>query len=249
MRIPRLFLDLPLEPGAQIELDERAHRYAVQVLRLRIGDRLVIFNGRPEADGDYGEYPAVLQTADRRRSAALLEDFIPIDRESPLAVTLVQGIAKGDHMDYSIQKAVELGVFEIQPVLCERTVGRFDAKRLGNRMAHWQGVAVSACEQSGRTRIPRVAEAVPLPSWLREARCNGLVLDPECECGFNELTDITGPMALLVGPEGGLSTREIQAARDAGLTPVRMGPRVLRTETAAAAALTAVQLRWGDLGR
>lgn len=247
MRVPRFYLDAPLQSGAEIALDEHAHRHAIQVLRLRVGDPVILFNGRPDPGGRLGEYPGTIIHAERRSSSVRLGEFLPVDRESPLSSTLVQGIAKGDRMDYSLQKAVELGVSAIQPVFCERTIGRMDARRLENRQAHWQGVVISACEQSGRAFIPTVASAVNLEVWLENHQGTGLVLDPRASRSLSGIPRPAGPLAVLIGPEGGLSETEIETAITHGITPVTLGPRVLRTETAAAATLTAVQMIWGDL--
>lgn len=246
MRTPRLYIDADLAEGADIALDERAHRHAVQVLRLRPGDAVCLFNGRG------GEYLGRLGAVSRHSSRVEIEHHMPVDRESPLRVVLAQGIAKGDHMDYSLQKATELGVAAVQPVITERTVGGRDARRLQRRLAHWQGVVLSACEQSGRTRPPALHGPLTLSAWLAQAPAGAqrLVLDPQAGRGLAELgSPPAAGLCLLLGPEGGLSEDEVRSAVSAGFVPVRLGARVLRTETAAAAALAAAQLLWGDLGR
>lgn len=245
MRVPRLYLDADLATDAVVDLDDRAHRHAVQVLRLRAGDAVVLFNGRG------GEFIARLTDVERRGARASIESFDPREPESPLHVTLAQGVAKGDHMDYSLQKAVELGVSRIEPVVTERTVGRWEARRAGNKLEHWRGIVVSACEQSGRTRLPELAEPVQLRDWLVRSRDGvlPLVLDPGADRPLRGLdAPIHRRITVLIGPEGGLSDHEIEAASATGFIRVRLGKRVLRTETAATAALAAVQLLWGDLG-
>lgn len=246
MRTPRLYIDAELEVGASLTLDERAHRHAVQVLRLGPGDTLCLFNGLG------GEYLGRLTEVKRHGARVEIERYAPVNRESPLRVLLAQGIAKGDHMDYSLQKATELGVTAIQPVITRRTVGNRDSDRLERRLAHWRGVVLSACEQSGRTHPPEVHAPMRLSGWLQQAPRDTarLVLVPGDGRGLIGLEPPPpAGLCLLIGPEGGLSEDEIEAARSSGFVPVRLGGRVLRTETAAAAALTAVQLLWGDLGR
>ncbi|HDP88978.1 MAG TPA: 16S rRNA (uracil(1498)-N(3))-methyltransferase [Thioalkalivibrio sp.] len=241
MRIPRLYLPAPLRTGDEVDLDERCHRHAIQVLRLRVGAPLVLFNG------DGNDYTAELSHSERRHARARVLGSTPNPAESPLAVTLAQGIAKGDHMDYSLQKAVELGVQVIVPVLCERSVLRLDDRRLEKKLEHWQGILISACEQSGRSRLPQLAPIQPLDDWLAQFAGHGVVLDPRAEQGLATLAPPVGGCSALVGPEGGLTDEELDKARVAGLNGIRLGPRILRTETAASTILAALQLLWGDL--
>lgn len=254
MRIPRCFIDQPLQTGDEIALDERAHRHVVQVLRLRLGAPLVLFNGTG------GEYAATLTQAERRASRVRIDEHHPRDTRPALRVTLLQGIAKGDRMDYSLQKATELGVSRIQPLVARRSVTHDDPKRMNKRLDHWRGVIISACEQSGRTDIPELLPPLPLSQWLDEWHPGGrdedptswsLVLDPEAASGLGDLAaskDRPRAVTLLIGPEGGLDEQEIAQARHCGLSPVRLGPRVLRTETAGVAALAIIQSLWGDMG-
>ena len=244
MRTPRFYLPAPLEPGRLIELDERTHRHAVQVLRLKPGEALVLFNG------EGGEYRCKLAEVERASSSADVIEYAEVDRESPLDVTLVQGIAKGDHMDYSLQKAVELGVNRIRPVFSDRSVVRLEAKRLENKRRHWEGVIVGASEQSGRTRVPELLAPMTLSTWLEQqaGSAAGFVLDPTADQVFATTPRPQSTIHVVIGPEGGLTEQEVERAAAAGLTRIRLGPRVLRTETAAAATLTALQLLWGDLG-
>ncbi len=244
MPIPRIYLPVPLVTGQVVELDDNARRHAVQVLRLREGDALVLFNG------EGGEYEAVIDRADKRAVTARVGTFHDMDRESPLAVHLGLGIAKGERMDFALQKATELGVAAITPLFTERVVVRLDAKRLAKRMEHWQGVTVAACEQSGRNRLPRLHPAVPLDDWLvtRDEACR-LFLDPRADRTLPDLARPSGAVALAIGPEGGFSERERSRVSEHDFTGVRLGPRVLRTETAALTALAAVQVLWGDLAK
>jgi 16S rRNA (uracil1498-N3)-methyltransferase len=171
-----------------------------------------------------------------------------INRESPLTVTLAQGISSGERMDYTIQKAVELGVCEIQPIACERSVVRLAPERAAKRVAHWQAIAAAACEQCGRNVVPPVLPVVPLARWLATLPSDALriTLSPDGATTLRALSDVPARILLLVGPEGGLSPAERQDAQNAAFTAARLGPRVLRTETAAITALAAMQTLWGD---
>jgi 16S rRNA (uracil1498-N3)-methyltransferase len=245
MRVPRLFVDQPLASGAECALDRRAHDHAVKVLRLRDGDGLRLFNGRG------GEFAAVLVRAPGGDLRAQVGEFTPDRAESALQLRLVQGISRGERMDYTLQKAVELGVSEIVPVTTERTVLRLAGERAERRLAHWRGVVLAACEQSGRTRVPPVAEPCDLADYLvghHRADGTGLLLDPTAPQALSTLRELQGPVSVLIGPEGGLSATERGRAEAAGFRPVHMGPRVLRTETAAVVALALLQALAGDIG-
>ncbi len=240
MHTPRIYLDVPLTVGAEIELDGQIHHHLVRVLRLNIGRRFVVFNGRG------GEYTGALSHIGRKASTAIIDAFVEVDREPPLHIGLLQGVAKGTRMDYLLQKTVELGVSSIQPVLTRYTSISHSGWR--RKMAHWQGVIINACEQSGRTRIPDLSSPRPMQECLAlDDATLGLVLDPRAEYGLHELPGPSHRLMLLLGPEGGLSVAELEDAQDKGFRAVRLGPRTLRTETAAIAALTAVQLLWGDV--
>ncbi len=240
MPIPRFFTTLPLNPGQTVRLPEAVARHALSALRLRPGERMILFNGNG------AECEAVLESGGRSASARVLA-CSEVLRESPLRITLVQGISSGERMDYTLQKAVELGVAAIQPVVTRRTVVRLtDDKRL-RRLAHWRGVVMSACEQCGRTRLPEVREILDFPDWLGLPGTGlRLCLDPSGPRRLRDLPPPAGPVELLAGPEGGLDPAERDATLAAGFTRVRLGPRILRTETAAVAALAAMQALWGD---
>jgi 16S rRNA (uracil1498-N3)-methyltransferase len=236
----RVFVDGPLLADARVTLPEAAARHVGQVLRMRVGEALTLF------DGGGGEYAAVIEAVERREVAVRLGRFDAVDRESPLVLTLAQCISKGDRMDYTIQKAVELGVTEIVPVLSARSVVKLDAERWDKKLEHWRGVVVSACEQSGRTRVPNVAPVQTLSRWMPAATGLRLMLAPGGEKSLKSLQP--EPATLLVGPEGGLADDEIAQARRVGFVPLGLGPRVLRTETAGVALIAALQAAWGDLG-
>jgi 16S rRNA (uracil1498-N3)-methyltransferase len=235
---PRVFVDAPLEHAGEVSLEDAAAHHLARVLRLREGDTLTLFNGRG------GEWDA--EFLGRRR--VRLRAFSAVERESPLRITLVQGVSSGERMDYTIQKAVELGVFEIQPIACERSVVRLAAERAAKRVAHWQAVAAAACEQCGRNVVPHVLPVASLGDWLAVLPSDALrlTLSPDAPMTLRELPAPPSRVLLLVGPEGGLSPAERLDARNAAFSALRLGPRVLRTETAAVAALAAMQTLWGD---
>lgn len=243
MRIPRIYTDQPLGASRDMTLEGSAANHVARVLRLKPGAALILFDGRG------GEYPATLTGADKRSIQVRLDAQLAREVESPLEITLAQGISRGERMDYAIQKAVELGVSHIVPVITERTQVTLKGERLEKKLGHWQGIAISACEQCGRNRVPEVAPPVTLANWLPSG-ANGLslVLDPLATQGLPALARPGGPVNLLIGPEGGLTDAEIAQACAVGFSGVRLGPRILRTETAAMATLSAIQLLWGDLG-
>jgi 16S rRNA (uracil1498-N3)-methyltransferase len=241
---PRIYCPLALVAGEILSLTGDQHRHVAQALRLKAGAPLTLF------DGSGGEYAAVIEEVERSSSTVRIGDYRPVDKESPLELRLVQGIGRGERTDYAIQKAVELGVTSIVPVLTRRGVVRLEEQRAQRRHAHWQGIIVHACQQCGRNRLAELSPAVTLSDWLRDREAGGLdlMLDAGATAGMSELTYKGGAITLLVGPEGGLDDKEREAAHAAGFVGVALGPRTLRTETAAVAAVTAVQLRWGDLG-
>lgn len=241
--IPRFHCPFPLAPGAIVELPAEAAHHATRVLRLNEGDPVDLFDGRG------GEWRGRLQRSGKTVVAAL-ELFTPDDREPPLAVTIVQALPAADKMDWIIQKCVELGAAEIRPVIARRSVVRLSGERLQRRVAHWQNVAVAACEQCRRNRVPRVAPPVDLAQFLGEPAMQNdmrLLLAPAGGVRLGQLGRPAAGVTLLVGPEGGFEDGEIVAADSAGFRPVGLGPRILRTETAAMAALAAMQALWGDL--
>jgi len=241
MAIPRFYCPAELATGAMVALPAQAAHHAARVLRLEIGDRVTLFNGKG------GECEARLARIGKQDAVAEILAWHEVERESVLQVTLAQAVSAGEKMDFTLQKAVELGIGAIQPLTSERSVVRLTGERAEKRVAHWQGVAVAACEQCGRNRIPQVAPLEALPTWLSEQQTGlRLILSPEADQGLRDLPRPTEPVTLLVGPEGGFSQGEIEAALRRGFTPVRLGPRILRTETAALTMLAAMQALWGD---
>lgn len=244
MRISRIHADAPFASDQILKLEGEPSHYIRNVLRLRKGWQLTLFDGRGS------ECPAIVEGFERDITRLRLGTPLAVDRESPLAIHLVLGISRGERMDLAIQKAVELGVASITPVFTEHCVVRLDEDKKDTRYLHWERVIRSACEQSGRNRLPLLERPTALFSWL-ETQCAGgrfLILDPEAPKGLASVHPIAGRLILLIGPEGGFSDPERKAAQDSGFETVRMGPRVLRTETAVIAALSACQTMWGDLG-
>ena len=242
MRLTRSFVALPLRAGDTVTLPDDAAAHLVRVLRLQAGDACVLFNG------DGFDYDARIVAADKRGAQAEVLGARRIDNESPLRISLVQGIARGEKMDLILQKATELGVARILPVDSERSEVKLDAQRAAKRLAHWREVVVSACEQSGRAVVPEVLAPQPLAQGaaLREGR--GFLLDPFAERTLSSLRDEPlSACTLAVGPEGGWSPRDREQLLAAGYQGLRLGPRVLRTETAGIAAIAALQAIAGDL--
>lgn len=243
MRIIRSHVDQPLAVGQCLTLPEDSSAHLLRVLRLAPGDAVTLFNG------DGFDYTARLLTAAKRGAQAEVTGRERVERESPLRITLVQGVARGEKMDLVLQKATELGVDAFTPVITERTEVKLDAERAGKRMAHWRGVVAAACEQSGRAVLPRLSEPVALSAYAgAELADIRLVLDPASDVGLAAIAPAAGQsIALVVGPEGGLSDRDLATLQAAGFRGLRLGPRILRTETAGLAAVAALQALYGDL--
>ena len=244
MSLTRLHINDRLGAGATLRLEGDRARYVGRVLRLRPGDTLTVFNGED------GEFSAHIVTVTKSSAEVLVENPLESATESALKLHLVQGISRGERMDFVIQKATELGVKRITPVFTEYGVVKLDEKRAARRRDHWEGVAVSACEQSGRIRPPLIDAPVALNTWFgmgaKEANTD-LILRPGAPTPLASIDQPTTKICLLIGPEGGFSAQEYDDADLAGFTAVSLGPRVLRTETAALAAIAVAQSLWGDL--
>jgi len=240
MATPRIFIATALKSKQEITLDISASNHLLQVLRLKVNDSLIVF------DDSQGEYMAIITAINKHRAVVLVEEFIQRDRESPLQIHLGQGISRGEKMDFTVQKAVELGVNTITPLFTEYCNVKLEGERLMNRMRHWQGVAISAAEQSGRCYIAKVLPAQTLEDWIAKAAGLCLILDPCAANKFSTIKDRPSCVTLLVGPEGGLSDKEIIFAEQNKFLPTKLGPRILRTETAALAAISILQAKWGD---
>ncbi len=245
MRLTRIHVPGELAAGSEITLPAQAAEHLTRVLRLEAGAPLTVFNGRG------GEYSAVLATRKGKTVTARLGNHDAIDRESPLDITLLQGVARGERMDLIVQKATELGVTRIVPVLAERTVVKVDAKQRERKLVHWQSVAISACEQCGRNRVPEVGAPVGLGDAMAALPAGGLRCLLAADGEDSLATAARGANAavvLLIGPEGGLAENERRLAGVHGFRAHRLGPRILRTETAGLAALAVLQAIQGDLG-
>ncbi len=256
MRPSRVFIDGPLKPDTVVQVGGSAANHLARVLRVEPGDALTVFDGRG------GEHEARIESLRKDRAFIAIGAHRAVERESPLAITLAQGVSRGERMDLVVQKATELGVRRIVPLITERSVVRLDAKQADAKLRHWRAVAVAACEQCGRNSVPEVAAPSEIGSYLSAAASGGfagtapfrIVLSPHGGLRARDLfrdlaRDLEGGsgLVLLIGPEGGLSEAELDAAQGAGFRAMRLGPRVLRTETAAIAALAVVQHQLGDL--
>lgn len=240
---PRFFCEISVQPGPSVTLPAAVAHHALKVLRLASAEAITLF------DGSGGEYPARLVSAGKQ-AVAEIGARDPVERESPISLTLVQCLATGDKMDWVLQKAVELGASSIAPVVSQRSVVRLSGERAEKRLEHWRQVVISACEQCGRNRIPAVESLEPLPARLARPVEPDRLLLMLAPGGTTRLADLPRPKAveLLVGPEGGFTQEECLAAQSVGYRAISLGPRILRTETAGLAALAAIQALWGDLG-
>lgn len=243
MRLSRFFFPDTLALGARVNLPHEVAHYAAKVLRLAEGDAVALFNG----DGHV--YHAKILRIEKQDLTVIIDQRTPASSESPLCVTLLQGIASGDRMDFTLQKSVELGIGAIQPIQAERSVVKLTAERKEKRLQHWQNIVRAACAQCGRNVVPEVYPVMGLMDWLAgqvPAASLRILLAPDAALSLRELEKPLNSVVLAVGPEGGFSDNELRALQQYGFIPVRLGPRVLRTETAALAALSALQTCWGD---
>ena len=244
MRLTRVYVDAPVTAGKRLVVAGSAANHIARVLRLRSGDALTVF------DGSGGEFGARVEEFRKEAVVVSVEEHRSLDRESPLPLTLAQGVSRGERMDWIIQKATELGASRIVPVFTKRSVVRLDDKQAERKLQHWRAIAVSACEQCGRNRLPDLATPVDffdvLPATFSPGETR-VLLSPTGDLRIDDLKDVGNGITVLIGPVGGLEDVELETAIAAGFKAVRMGPRVLRTETAAIAALTIIQRYFGDL--
>lgn len=240
MQIPRLYTPVTLKEGETICLEHQARQHLLRVLRARVGDSVIVFNGQG------GEFEATLTEANRDNAVVTLSRFIDVERDSPLAIHLYQSISRGERMDYVIQKATELGIVSITPIFTERCTVKLTADRLEKRIAHWQSIAISACEQCGRCRLPEIKPALNLGGCLSQYQAPGFICDTEAQEPMRQYPKLNGEASLLIGPEGGFANHEIEAAKARGFQSLSLGPRVLRTETAPVVAITLLQAHGGD---
>jgi 16S rRNA (uracil1498-N3)-methyltransferase len=240
----RLFVSGQLINGGELLIEGDRARYLGRVLRQRVGDEITVFNGEGP------EWSATIGAMTKTTATLRIENSHEAGTESPLKIHLVQGISRGERMDFVVQKATELGVKRITPVLTEYGVVKLDPARREKRRDHWEGVAASACEQSGRTRLPLIDTPISLKDWFGNKPADvdaELILAPGASVSLNGIETPKTKVCLLIGPEGGFSDSEYEDAAIAGFTAVALGPRILRTETAAIAALSVLQSSWGDL--
>lgn len=253
MARPRIYCSGEISAGRIVELSGNAANHVSRVLRLEPGDPLIVFNG------EGGEFRATIEWTRRDRAAVAIEEHLGVERETPLSITLAQAVCAGEKMDWIVQKAVELGVSQIQVLDTRRGTPKLSEERAERRAAHWRHIAISACEQCGRNKIPEIFPLMPLGNWLgskkrgldiaeRDGRNLRFMMSPaagEGLAGFTESSPVSS-VIFLIGPEGGLTQDEEAAAAIAGFVPLRLGPRILRTETAGLAAVAAAQALWGD---
>ena len=239
--MPRFYLDAALRAGTSVHLPEESAHHAVHVLRIRSGEEVVLFNGRG------GEFAARVASIQRLNVMVDVLEHRAVERESPLRMALVQGVSAGERMDFTVRKAVELGVSEIRPVLAASSVARPKGERAAARHAHWQKIAVAACEQCGRNRIPVVHPLENAADYKGEGTGTRILLAPSAELRFSQACKAgTDAFTVAAGPEAGFNAEEERAFVDAGVVPAKIGPRVLRTETAGLAALAALSALAGD---
>lgn len=241
MRIPRIYTAQLLQGNASIELEPGPSQHIARALRMRAGDAMILFNGQG------GEYPAEITAIDKKTVTVLTRAQEMRESESPLTIHLGIAVSRGDRMDWIVQKATELGVCEVAPLFTERTEVKLSGERADKKNRHWQQIASSACEQCGRNRLPTIHSLQTLDSWLSTTRAEQKFVLHHRPAPAMVATQEPTSIALLVGPEGGLSALEIAAAERVGYQSMRLGPRVLRTETAPLAAIAILQARWGDM--
>lgn len=242
MRVSRIYQSIPLKLGHTIELDGQGRHYFRTVLRLKKGSNVIVFNG------EGGEYLGHILESSRKRVVIDIQEWIDKDLESNLKVNFGLSISKGSRMDFAIQKAVELGVNVISPLISERTVVKFTEHNTPQKLNHWQKIAIHAAEQCGRTIVPAVNEVVSMTAWLGQQSGTSLFLDPNSTKKMTSIKIEQQNITLLAGPEGGFSMQERELITSSGFIPIQLGLRILRSETAAIAALAAAQTLWGDYG-
>ncbi|MFT2111809.1 16S rRNA (uracil(1498)-N(3))-methyltransferase [Marinomonas sp. 2405UD68-3] len=243
MRIPRVFIDLPLSENSHHPLPESTFNHLCKVLRLKSGHPLIVFNGHG------GQYKATLENVEKRTAEISIGSFMELHNESPIKVSLGQSLSRGERMDYAIQKAVEAGVYSIQPLFSDRCEVKLNDSRIEKRVQHWQQIAISAAEQCGRGVVPKVYRPILLEEWV--VNCKETLRLTLHHHTKKNLTKLHKPedckVAVLIGPEGGLTEKEVEISNKQGFSSLALGPRVLRTETAPVVILTALNVIWGDL--
>ncbi len=241
MATTRIYVDLDLAAGETFDLPEAAGHHVARVLRMKIDDSLILFNGQG------GEYNAQISSLHKSKVQVEITSFDDIERESSIQIKLFQSISKGEKMDFTIQKAVELGVNKIMPLITTYSNVKLDPKRLEKKVEHWRKVITSACEQCGRNRVPELTKIMKLDDLQSENEADlKLILAPDAEGSLSDLADKPETISIVIGPEGGLSRSEIEILAKKGYTGIQLGSRILRTETAALATIAALQNQFGD---
>lgn len=240
MRINRVYHPEPLTVGQTYQLSDTTAHHLARVLRVQVGDNFVVFNGQG------GEYPSEVIEANKKQLSFKVTAFDDVDRESNLNIHLAQAVSRGEKMDFVMQKAVELGVSHITPIITERCGVKLSVDRWQKKLDHWQAVIISACEQSGRTVVPLLSPAINFSDFLAQVQGTRYILHPEGGMSINKLSNLENKLTLLIGSEGGFTQQEVQSAKDSDFQCLSLGPRILRTETAALAAVTALQTVFGD---
>ena len=241
MRIPRIYTEQTLAKGSALELEPGPSLHVARAMRMRAGDSLTLFNGRG------GEYTATINTVGKKTVSIDIGDYLDPETESPLAIHLGFALSRGDRMDWVIQKATELGVQSLRPLLTERTEVKLKGERADKKNLHWQQIAIAACEQCGRNKIPEIKPIQSLSDWIESAEADRKFVLHHRALAQEGGSESPASIVLLTGPEGGLSQGEISLAENAGYQALRLGPRVMRTETAPLAAMAILQSRWGDM--
>ena len=244
MRLTRLYHPENLTCGSTTQLNNEASNHLIRVLRTREGSAVILFNG------DGFDYLCTTRDANVKKTLLSIESKLPVDNESNLFITLIQGMSRQDRMETTIQKSVELGVNKVIPVICQRSNYKITQDKRLKKLEHWNKVAVSACEQSGRTIIPVIAEIISMDALptLLNTQAQKINLSPDAKQSLTDIRDNKKFKEIFIGPEGGLNSEEIQSLEQMDFIDVRFGPRILRTETAGPAAISAIQMLWGDLG-
>ncbi len=242
MRISRLYIDRALQLNDEIQLDKEQSHYLATVLRLRVGDSVCLFNGED------AEYFAEIFSISKKQTILVVNNKQERHRESPLIITIGIGVSRGQHMDFAIQKVVELGVSNIVPVMTEFSNVKLQVDRLENKLQHWQQIIINACEQSQRTRVPSLSAPLMFNDFVVDQSADiKLIFHPVAEHGLHSIQSQPATVCLLLGSEGGFSDTEVNLARQNGFRLVQSGPRILRAETAVVTAMTLCQYQWGDL--
>lgn len=249
MKSIRIFVEEPLSAQTELELEQSASNHLLKVLRLKEGDGIILFNG------DGNEYYSHIEIVKGKKALISVDSSAEVNLESPLKLSLCQGLAKNDKMDLAIQKATELGICSVTPIITERTQFTYKGNRLEKKLQHWQKIIISACEQSGRTVLPQLNPPVAISDFLQQQK-SGFILDPYSSAsviptdnsGLSELKNSRGEIDILIGPEGGFTDNEVKSAKENGMRPLVLGKRILRTETAAMAAIIMLQTLFGDFG-